>query len=895
MTQRLRGSPRPHLARQLARRVSIAVAITLLTLSALVAWLETASEAELRSRTSMLRETHLQDAWTDEDRFWQDRIAAFRAQLEFQRFLETPGDKRWLDLHALLTAMGEGLPFQAMVVRKGGRWLFDYGLTPQARLRLEAPGAVDDWLAVPEERTLYRVVRLALWLGREGEAEALFLRPMDAGWLRRISAPDEQLALLPPQGDPWALGTALRQDTSQPHMLETHTLALRDPRLPPGFRLASRSVTLRGTHARLYPWITAMAALFLLAGLWLVLARWGRHTVKRVERLVQAARAFAAIGMVSEAVETPIRQAAGSDELGHLAQELLKLMHETEQRQKEARRHLQTVALLEEAILEFDPQGRIVTASAAWQRLSGLPLDKAAGVSLAQLLAPESANAWRDALADCRRGKTDGIHLRLCLLGSEEVRNDTWLECRLVAERDASGALLGLRGALRDITLTYHQERQITYMALHDALTGLPNRVLLEDRAKSALRLAQREREKAALIFIDLDHFKQVNDTMGHKAGDKLLLAYAQAVRGRIRAGDTLARWGGDEFVLLLPALNDTQAARQVCDKILELATQPLEVEDMRYTITCSLGVAVYPDDGENVDELLARADQAMFYAKSQGRNACWFYQDMRRKGLGRKELYLQQRLAQAIQHGHIQAWYQPLIAADSRKVKGVEVLARWQDEDGDWISPATFIPMAENLGLIRELSEQVMHKALRLGGELVREGVNLELAMNVSRRQLFAPDFIQWLRSMIRQAGIAPQQITLEITESMAMLDAEQASERLRELAEHGFRLAIDDFGTGYSSLSLLHDMPVHEIKIDMSFVRRLHTPEGRRVVQAILSLAHALHLDTVAEGVEDEATARTLLEMGVTTMQGYHFAKPMHETATRQWLASSPYGLAI
>jgi len=463
------------------------------------------------------------------------------------------------------------------------------------------------------------------------------------------------------------------------------------------------------------------------------------------------------------------------------------------------------------------------------------------------------------------------------------ARPEQWLECRFVVERNEDGAITGARGVLRDITKSYLQERHITYMALHDALTGLPNRVLLEDRIKQAIQQAARNGNRVGVCFIDLDHFKNINDAYGHKAGDALLLTLSQLLRGCLREGDTLARWGGDEFVVLLPDLSSAESVRQVAQKMVEAMRQTVMLDGLSINATFSMGIAVYPDDeGEgDIDSLLAQADRAMFYAKSQGRNNFQLFADMSTKGLGKKELYIQTRLAQAIRDRRIAVWFQPLVSAQPLsggrvRLHGVEALARWHDADLGWISPGSFIPMAENLGLIGELGLLVRRQAFEQFRTWSRTHPGLTLSINISKRQLFATDFMSTLMADVEHYGLDPHSLVLEITESVALMDVEFAEERLRQLARAGFTLAIDDFGTGYASLSQLHELPIGELKIDISFVRRVHSEEGLRMTQGIVSMAQALRLRTVAEGVEDEATARVLRDLGVDLLQGYHFGRP-------------------
>jgi diguanylate cyclase (GGDEF)-like protein/PAS domain S-box-containing protein len=540
---------------------------------------------------------------------------------------------------------------------------------------------------------------------------------------------------------------------------------------------------------------------------------------------------------------------------------------------------VRTLDLLEEAVLELDRKGRVISANSGWWQLVGSA--PSTGYKLLDCIHEEDRGAFELHLMGLVAGSKDEFRGRFRI--RTEVRAEQWMECRFVAEKDDEGQFRGARGVVRDITKSYLQERHITHMALHDALTNLPNRVLLEDRIKQAIQLASRNGCRVAICFIDLDHFKNINDTYGHKLGDALLLMLAKVLKTSLRDGDTLARWGGDEFVVLLPELAAVDAARQVAQKMVEIMRQTFDLDGLEISITFSMGISVYPEDDEegDIDSLLAQADRAMFYAKSQGRNNFQLFSDMSSKGLGKKELYIQARLAQAIRDQRIAVWFQPLVAAlpgpdGGLQLVGVEALARWHDPDFGWISPGSFIPMAENLGLIGELGHLVRHQALAQFQAWRQVHPELNLSINISKRQLFAPDFTQNLLADIERYGIAPGALVLEVTESVALMDVEFAEDRLRQLAGAGFTLSIDDFGTGYASLSQLHDLPIGELKVDISFVRRVHTPEGMRMAQAIVNLAQALHLRTVAEGVEDEATASTLRRLGVDILQGYHFARP-------------------
>ncbi|MCS7101489.1 MAG: EAL domain-containing protein [Burkholderiaceae bacterium] len=821
---------------------------------------------------------------------WQRAAHRLRSQIEFLRLGELEPSLRQARLQAFFTAQGEHRDFAGVLLaRHDGQALFTTGcrdMLMQGAAQLRRGGA-EEALArdTCESGLLYALLRVPLWLGAEGRGHAVFAVALDNGTLRALAQGEDNVYLL--DGDKVVAasgGFARLQD-----QVSKSTGALFDGAIQVALPVGAADDGIGATlvvrrplalliSARELVGATALAALLVGGFVWAALGPALRRQAARLQALTEGAEAFCR-RFQRDASWARVAQAARAreDEIARLCEALDALMEEAEQRQREQRAYQKTLDQLDEVVLELDQDGRLVRASNAWPRVMGA--EPRAGERLVDLLEPEDGQALAAQIEALARGTKDyaGARLRLKAAAGEE----RWVELRLAGDGDGRV----LRGVLRDMTTTYLQQRRITHMALHDALTGLPNRVLLEDRMKMALRLAARNRSKVALGFIDLDHFKNVNDSLGHRTGDALLVGVAKRLGGALRASDTLARWGGDEFVVLLPDLPDGRAAGEVVAKLRQVMATPLPIEDGEFLLTFSAGFALYPDDGLDGETLLACADRAMFHAKAQGRNAVQFFADMTRKGLGRQEIYLQQRLAAAVREGRIVNHYQPVVDARSRRVVGVETLARWYEEGLGWVPPATFIPMAESLGLIRELGERVWRAALSDARRWQRYG--LQVAINVSKRQLFEPAFVQRLLRDVAAQGLAPSAITLEITESVALMEVENCAERLRELAAAGFRLAIDDFGTGYSSLAQLHELPVHDLKIDSSFVRRVHTPQGARLVGAILALADSVDLATVAEGVEDEDTARLLAGMGVCHLQGWHFGRPMPAAEISAWLA--------
>jgi diguanylate cyclase (GGDEF)-like protein len=418
---------------------------------------------------------------------------------------------------------------------------------------------------------------------------------------------------------------------------------------------------------------------------------------------------------------------------------------------------------------------------------------------------------------------------------------------------------------------------QAQELALHDGLTGLPNRMLLEDRLQFAMAQCERTQTKLGIVFIDLDHFKEINDTYGHRIGDQVLLAVTRRLREAIRRTDTLARWGGDELILLLPEISGADEARLVCERLKGTVQRQIAQDQIRLAVTLSLGITIYPDDAFAPGTLMQQADAALYLAKSRGRDQVVLFSDSAEIKAVREKANLRALLSRAVAEGRIQVWYQLIVETTTCRPVGVEALARWYEESVGWIAPSTFIPLAENMGLISSLGQQVLDSATRQLSEWKKQGLTPTLSVNVSIRQVMKEDFLKVLGELLAKYELKPSDIILELTESQALLGLASEFKLLEQISQSGFRISVDDFGQGYSSLSSLHELPVSELKIDMKFVRNLQAEKGRRIVFAIVEMARALGLETVAEGVEDPVEAETLKKMAVTRLQGYLFGKPL------------------
>lgn len=547
-----------------------------------------------------------------------------------------------------------------------------------------------------------------------------------------------------------------------------------------------------------------------------------------------------------------------------------------------------TLGLLNEVVIELSQNGTIAFVSDHWLKLLGCENRSNSnylGLPFLAFINKQDRNKLEKLLETLLKADQDTMSMRFRL--QREDAHEHWVEGKFALYRKL-GQVQGIRGVLRDVTETHMQEKRISHMATHDALTSLPNRVYLDNRINEEIERSRINGSKFALLFIDLDNFKQINDLHGHKSGDRLLKEVSSILRSNLRATDVLARWGGDEFVVLLSYSQDDEIPRKVAGELMHKLQLNLEKTYSDAFVTLSVGIAVYPEDADKAEALLVQADKALFYAKSQGRNNIQMYGELQSNAAGYENVDMTSRFVAAVKQGLLQVHYQPVMdARDHTNVVGVEALARWHDDKYGWVSPASFIPLAENMGLINEVGRQVLEHALIHFSQCSGLCADLKLAVNVSKRQLMSPDFYPMLLEMVQRHGMQPRQIKLEITESIALHGIDLAKGYLQRLSDAGFTLSLDDFGTGFSSLSHVHELPFDEIKIDISFVRRLRTPEGRVLVKTIVDMGHAMQLSLVAEGVEDQETAGILREMGVEMLQGYHFSQPVTREACADFIA--------
>ena len=528
-----------------------------------------------------------------------------------------------------------------------------------------------------------------------------------------------------------------------------------------------------------------------------------------------------------------------------------------------------------EAIVITDPNRCVVAANPSFSRITGFTEDEVRGLDLDLLLrVTPGSEHYLPGLLDSEAGFWQG-EVRCCRKIGEVF--PAWQSVGVV--RDADGLLTHFVMAFSDVTAIYEAQQQLHHLAHHDPLTGLPNRLLFDDRLKNAIEQGLRNDQRCLLLYFDLDGFKVINDTLGHVAGDELLRIVGMRLKGVLRASDTIARLGGDEFVILAGSAK-LEYASQLAQKILEQLRLPIPLSGQMLSVTASLGIAVFPDHGVDSQQLMRAADMAMYSAKSEGRNRyCFYVEDMSTQADER--MHIEQGLRRAIAADNLVVHYQPRVDLTDRKIVGVEALVRWQHPERGLVYPGSFISIAEESGIIEQLGRWVLHRACRdmlpLEQQIRDSGGQFHLAVNVSARQFIGTDFVGVVRSVLEETGFPASALELEITES-TLQGTERSMAILRAFEALGITVSIDDFGTGYSSLSVLRDLPVNRVKIDRSFIVDLPSNESQReMVRAIVTLSGVMHMSITVEGIERREQAELLQQLGCHEGQGYYFGYPM------------------
>lgn len=612
---------------------------------------------------------------------------------------------------------------------------------------------------------------------------------------------------------------------------------------------------------------------FVLACVYIVLTLlligfFGHLLTKSIRQLRDASRRIAS-GYTHEqlAVRTGVAEVSSlAQDLEYMRQELVYREHEIALRESRQRAVLETAA---EGIITVNPAGQVESFNKAAESIFGCRAEDVMNASFTSLLSAEDGARFLSSSGEpltCVGTeligvRKDGERFHLTLSVSEAIASHSRCFTLLV----------------QDISERRAFEAKLAYQATHDALTGLPNRDLYNDRLVQALAQAARQGQILALLFLDLDRFKYINDSLGHGAGDEVLKAVAERLRSSLRQEDTLARIGGDEFTLLLPSLPHVDGAALVAQNILRMLERPFSIAGREFFVSGSIGITFYPHDANEASVLVKNADTAMYAAKSRGGNNYQFYSEqMNVKASARLEM--EGRLRYAQDRGELLLHYQPQVEASSMRIVGMEALLRWQHPELGMVPPLEFIPLAEETGLIFTMSEWVLRTACAQGAAWCKQGLAVSVGVNLSARQFAQPRLVETIIAILQETGLPPHLLDLELTESAVMQQGIETISILQRLRQLGVSLSLDDFGTGYSSLSYLQRFPINTLKIDRTFVQDITGKASHgTLAAAIIAMAHSLSMKVVGEGVESAEQLAFLQARQCQVIQGFYFSKPL------------------
>ncbi|MDO9140264.1 MAG: EAL domain-containing protein [Methylobacter sp.] len=565
-------------------------------------------------------------------------------------------------------------------------------------------------------------------------------------------------------------------------------------------------------------------------------------------------------------------------EQGKLEGAVVTALNITELKDRETRLRLSTKVFnnTSEAIFITDPQGTILEVNTAFSTITGYQRFEVLG---------KNPRILRSKLHDRPFYK----QMWKSLLNEGGWKGEIWdrrkngefcpMLLSINAVTDNKGQLTHYVAIATDISHQKQTEQELTQLAYYDVLTSLPNRFLFKDRFEHEICLAQRNNARLALFFLDLDHFKNVNDTLGHWAGDSLLQIIATRIQNCLRKSDTVARMGGDEFTIILPGLIGITDATELARKLVDAMTRPVQIKDYTVFVGVSIGIAIFPDDGNDFDTLTRHADTAMYAAKAKGRGMFQYFETGMNEA-AHQRLSLENALRLAIEQEEFQLYYQPKADSALSRITGAEALIRWKRPGFGIVPPDRFIPIAEETALIIPLGKWILRTACLQAGEWADKRDGFRIAINLSPLQLLADDFIAVLDHILAETGTHPEWIELEVTEGLVMHDIEKAAERLHQIRERGIHVAMDDFGTGYSSLSYLQKLPIQTLKIDRSFILAYRNdPDSNEAafIKTIVSLGQVLNMKVIAEGVETESQLTLLQSFGCHEIQGYYLSPPL------------------
>lgn len=531
---------------------------------------------------------------------------------------------------------------------------------------------------------------------------------------------------------------------------------------------------------------------------------------------------------------------------------------------------------IQEAYFEVDLGGNFIFFNDSLCRVTGCSREELSGANYRQFSDEEnSKNVFHTFNKIYKTGEpTEGFDWRI-------IRKDgskRYIESSVSLKKDSSGKPTGFKGVIRDITERKRIEQELNHMATHDALTGLPNRLMFSQLLNHAIQSAHRNSKQLAVFFIDLDRFKTINDSLGHDAGDKLLKEMALRFKQSLRTADVVGRLAGDEFIILIEDFNDLKQVETLAHKILATVIKPMVLMGEECRVTASIGISIYPKDGEDEQSLMKNADVAMYFAKEEGKNNFQFY-SKNIQSIANEKMSIETNLRRALERNEFFLNYQAKLDLKTGKITGVEALLRWQNPYLGSVTPLQFIPVAEETGLIIPIGRWVLKTACAQNAAWQKQGLPpVCMAVNISLRQLMDENLLSDIRCALRETGLASNRLELEITESMVMHNPARLIPLLAKIKEMGVRLAIDDFGTGYSSLAQLKNFPVDTLKVDRSFIRNIpQDAENKAITEAIINMGKTLSLVVVAEGVETQEEESFLKEKVCDEMQGFYFSRPI------------------
>jgi diguanylate cyclase (GGDEF)-like protein/PAS domain S-box-containing protein len=569
------------------------------------------------------------------------------------------------------------------------------------------------------------------------------------------------------------------------------------------------------------------------------------------------------------------------------------LEHLVDERTAEIRTLSQAVEQSPVSVVITDPNARVEYINSTFEKVSGYGLSEIQGKNLNML---QSGKTPKNIHKELWKTLSSGLPWKGELLNRNKNGELFWVHAHIAPVFDTAGIVSHYLGVEEDITLRKQQEEHILRQAHFDSLTGLPNRFLALDRLEQLLIEAKRNKQFVAVLFLDLDDFKKVNDTMGHDMGDMLLIEASSRLRGAVRKGDTLGRLGGDEFIVLLGGIEDPTDAQPIAENLLECFRSPFRLNERELILTASIGVALYPNDGDDSSELLRNADSAMYHSKDLGRNTYSYFTVAMNQEVSRR-LLLEEQMHGALERGEFRLCYQPKVDIRQGTIVGVEALLRWNNPVLGDVSPVEFISVAEHTGLIIPIGTFVLNEALSKAVNWKKhDGQSFNVAVNLSPIQFRDPNLVSVISDAVMNSGVINSTLELEITEGVLMSGRTEINDALTALSDLGISIAMDDFGTGYSSLGYLRRYPFNTLKIDRSFVNDIADDSADlELIIATIAMAHGLGLQVVAEGVETELQLKILTEQGCDFAQGYLFSKPVTSDEITRMLENSSQGVVV